>query len=690
VVIDLRPVHTMSEGHGGMIDKESLPSRIRRGLIGKPRDINDPSIFHKIALIPLLAWIGLGADGLSSSAYGPEEAFKALGEHKYLAVILALMTVLTVSIISFAYAKIIEHFPHGGGGYIVSTHMLGKRAGVVSGSALLVDYMLTISISIAACSDAVFSFLPVGFQQLKLIFSILLIIILIVLNIRGVKESVTILAPIFMIFIITHGVLLGYGILSHTDRVGPVMDEIGRSLNYDLSTIGLAGVLLILLHAYSLGGGTYTGIEAVSNGLQIMREPKVQTGKRTMLYMAVSLALTAGGISVCYLLWNISPVEGKTLNAVLANSVFGHWNFGQTLAFITIFSEGAILVVAAQTGFIDGPRVMSNMAVDSWLPRRFATLSDRLTMQNGVLLMGISALALVLFTRGSVAALVVMYAINVFLTFSLSQFAMARFYFLNRAKDKKWARHASIFTIGFLLCATILIMTLILKFAEGGWLTIAITSVVIALCLIIRTHYDKVKAEFKKLDLMLSELPSTEKRNTKPVDPSEMTAIQLVTGYNGFGIHTFLSIARNFPNLYKNFIFVSIAVIDTGSFKGKAEIENLKESVLKELEKYVDLARRFGFSAEYRFETGIDVVESATEICRVTSAKFPHSTVFAGQLTFDMEKFYHRLLHNETAFAIQRRLHWEGITAVILPIRMTIGKAKKKRLEKSRRLSLDK
>lgn len=671
------------------MNDDCIISRLRRRLIGKPRDINDPSIFHKIALIPLLAWIGLGADGLSSSSYGPEEAFKALGEHTYLALFLAVGTAITVFIISFAYMKIIEHFPQGGGGYVVASHMLGEKAGLISGSALLVDYILTITVSIAACSDALFSFLPIGFHHYKLIFSTLLILALIIMNIRGVKESIAVLAPIFVVFILTHAVLLGHGILSHTNQIGPVIDDLGNHFSYDISTIGLAAILAILLHAYSLGGGTYTGIEAVSNGLQIMREPKVHTGKTTMLYMAVSLAVTAGGIFICYLLWGMAPVEGKTLNASLAESIFGGWGIGHTLAVVTILSEGALLMVAAQTGFIDGPRVMSNMAVDSWLPRRFATLSDRLTMQNGVMLMGVAALLLLFFTGGSVAALVVMYSINVFLTFTLSQFAMARFNFKNRAEDRKWARHITIFLIGFLLCVTILIVTLVSKFREGGWLTLLITSVVVALCFVIRRHYAKVKSELENFDRLFVDLPASEIYNDKPVNSNDMTAIQLVGGYNGFGIHTFLSIIRNFPNLYKNFIFVSVAVIDTGSFKGKSEIENLKASVLKSLEKYVELARRFGFAAEYRFESDTDVVESAVEICKATTAKFPRSTVFAGQLTFSLEKFYHRMLHNETAFAIQRRLHWSGITGVILPIRMNVGKSKLKKAKKQPRPSLD-
>ena len=144
--------------------------------------------------------------------------------------------------------------------------------------------------------------------------------------------------------------------------------DIQANFKIGLSSLGGMGMLALFLRAYSLGGGTYTGIEAVSNGLQIMREPRVQTGKRTMLYMATSLAFTAGGLFLCYLLLKVTPGTGKTLNAVLANALYGNWSFGYALALVTILSEGALLFVAAQTGFIDGPRVMANMAIDSWLP----------------------------------------------------------------------------------------------------------------------------------------------------------------------------------------------------------------------------------------------------------------------------------------------------------------------------------
>ena len=168
-------------------------------------------------------------------------------------------------------------------------------------------------------------------------------------------------------------------------------------------------VLLIFCRAYSLGGGTYTGIEAVSNGLPILREPRVATGKRTMLYMAVSLAFTAGGILFCYLLWRAAPEEGKTMNAVLLDRVFGAWTMGRWP--VGAMADGPDAYVRGRPALRGGPdglhrrpRVLSNMAVDSWVPHRFAQLSERLVTKHGILIMGISSALLVIYTRGKVSS----------------------------------------------------------------------------------------------------------------------------------------------------------------------------------------------------------------------------------------------------------------------------------------------
>jgi amino acid transporter len=649
----------------------SLFQKIRSTLIGKPRNIKDPSLFHKLALIPLLAWIGLGADGLSSASYGPEEAFKALGRHTYLLIFLALATALTVFIISYAYSRIIEYFPSGGGGYIVATHTLGEKAGVISGAALLVDYMLTITVSIVSCGDAIFSFFPIAWQPYKTVFEVGAILFLVVINLRGVRESVTMLAPIFLTFIVTHILLIGYGIFSHVGQIGAVAHQIRADYRTGLVSLGGWGMLFLFLRAFSMGGGTFTGIEAVSNGLQILREPRVHNGKRTMAYMASSLAITASGILLCYLLLGVAPSAGKTLNAVLADKVFSGWGIGYILAMITIFSEGALLLVASQTGFVDGPRVMANMAVDYWFPHRFASLSSRFTIQNGVLLMGGAAVGLLLYSKGRISTLIVMYSINVFLTFSLSNLGMSRFFIKNRKTEPHWKKHLPVHLTGLTVCLTVLTITTIEKFPVGGWLTLVITSGVIAICYLTRAHYNRVKGGVRELDDLLN-IPTTGHPNMSAPNAKDMTAIQLVNGYNGFGVHTFLTIIRSFPNLYKNFIFVSVGEVDVGSFKGSDVLSSLENSACDALKRYVDLARRMGFAADFRYDLGTDIVETASRLCEKAAKEFPRSTVFAGQSVFRQAGMIHRLLHNETAFAIQQELRWKGITTVILPIRINI------------------
>ncbi|MGE5293739.1 MAG: APC family permease, partial [Solirubrobacterales bacterium] len=449
------------------MESQSLAARSKRILFGAPRDLTDRRIFHRLSVVAFLAWVGLGADGLSSSSYGPEETFRALGPHTCLAVALAGAVVLTVCVISIAYSRVIEHFPTGGGGYVVASSLLGERAGVVSGSALLVDYVLTISMSIAAAGDTLFSFLPLGGQEFKLPVELLLIGVLTIINIRGVKESILLLLPIFLLFLATHAFLIGGGILAHAGRLPGVAREVGSGFHRGFDEMGLVGMLLLFARAYSLGGGTYTGIEAVSNGLPIMREPRVRTGKRTMLYMAVSLACTAAGLILCYLLWQVHFTPGKTLNAVLAEQFAQDVGLGRVFVILTLVSEGALLVVAAQAGFIDGPRVLANMALDWWVPRRFAALSERLTTRNGIVLMGTAALAILLYTRGDVTRIVVMYSINVFLTFSLTELAMCRLWVRDRRSKPDWNKKIRIHIAGLAMCVTILMVTISEKFREG-------------------------------------------------------------------------------------------------------------------------------------------------------------------------------------------------------------------------------
>ncbi|MFI5181656.1 MAG: APC family permease [Thermoanaerobaculia bacterium] len=650
--------------------------RFRRLVIGPPRDVSDPKIFHHVSLVAVLAWVGLGADGLSSSAYGPDEAYRALGPHQHLSLLLVLMTAVTITVISIAYSNLIQHFPGGGGGYLVATKLLGEKAGVVSGCALLVDYVLTITTSVASACDQLWNFFPAPWAAWKITFEVLVLVFLIVLNLRGVKESVLVLAPVFLVFVLSHGFAILWAIGTHLTEM-PVIFH-GASLDFRSSarTMGFWPVIFILLKAYSMGGGTYTGIEAVSNGVTMLREPRVKTGRRTMFLMASSLAFTAGGILFGYMLTNAQPQDGKTMNWVLFDALFGHWtvggvSVGSGFVLTLLVAEAALLVVAAQTGFLDGPRVLGNMAIDSWVPHRFSQLSDRLVTQNGVVVMGLAAILALFYTKGDITTLIVMYSINVFITFSLTELGMARHWIVDRAKEPRWKSQLAIHGTGLVLCLTILCVTLYEKFAEGGWMTVLVTSGAIALCFLIRRHYRRVRKELTSLDDIL--VPATAKDSgteaPETIDPKAPTAILMVDRFSGFGLHQILTIHRSFPRYYRNFIFVSVAVVDSGNFKGAAEVEHLEASTRENLQMYVEWCRRHGWNASYRMAVDTEAVGAIAGICRDLVKEYPRAVVFAGKLIFRKEKWYHAFLHSETALAIQRRLQSEGVPSIILPVR---------------------
>jgi amino acid transporter len=690
----------------------TIVARVRRFLFGPPKDVKDPEAFHKISLIAMLAWVGLGADGLSSSAYGPDEAFRTLigNNHDYssLAVGLAFGTAFTVFIISYAYSRIIEHFPSGGGGYVVATKLVGPRFGVISGSALLVDYVLTITTSVASGGDAIFSMIPRSFfgsdavkliesnlgigtwldpvQRWKVLVEISVIAILTILNIRGVKESVTAIFPVFMTFVVTHAILMLVTIGSNAGEFSTVAQNTATNYRQTVAELGSFGTLLLFVRAYSLGGGTYTGIEAVSNGVSIMREPKVRTAKRTMVLMASSLAITAGGIILCYLLAHVTPVDGKTMNAALLEKVFGRWQVvdlpvGSWFVLIALVSEAGLLFIAAQAGFVDGPRVMANMAVDSWLPHRFAALSEHLSMRNGVLLMSFASIAALLYTHGDVAELVVMYSINVFLTFSLSEFGMCRFWIMHRKQHPDWKRHLPIHATGLTLCLTILIVTCMEKFGQGGWLTLVVTGILVVTCFYIKSHYARVVKAIRRLDVDLPDpLKDPTKHGLAEGDPEKLGAIDstqpvvilFVGGYGGLGRHALLTLLRMFPGHFKGVVFCSIAIIDSGNFKGVEEVEELEKRTEKELDKYVRFAATLGLPAEHIYRVGLEVAVEAERIGIQYMRRYPRGVVVAGQLILTPDSMANRVLHNETAFLIQRRLQHAGVPMIVLPVRLDL------------------
>ena len=298
-------------------------------------------------------------------------------------------------------------------------------------------------------------------------------------------------------------------------------------------------------------------------------------------------------------------------------------------------------------------------------------LSERLVVQNGILFMGLrprSSSSSI--TRGSVQILIVMYSINVFLTFSLSQLGMCLHWLKSPAPasgqeadhQPHWPPdvpvHPGRDDRG-------------IKFKEGGWITLIITASVVAVCLLIRRHYNRVKA---MMSGSTTSWPRSRQMTGKPKaavrNMTEPTAVLFVRNFGGLGIHSFLNIHRIFPHYFKNFIFVSVGVVDWKNFKGAEEVKNLESHLADELKKYVRMANDFGFYAESIQSVDVDTLEFVEERSEEIQKKYNKAVFFVGKLVFEEENMFTRFLHNQTAFSIQRILQFKGIPSIVLPIRV--------------------
>jgi hypothetical protein len=604
----------------------------------------------------------------------------ALGTHNQLALYLAVATAFTVFVISLAYNQVIELFPNGGGGYKVATKLVGPYAGLVAGSALIVDYVLTIAISAASGIDALFSLLPPVHQVVKLEAAVVVVVLLIYLNLRGMRESISLLAPIFIGFCLTHFALIGYGIWAHGDGLRVEVQQTIHETHLLAGQSGWFFVMALFLKAYSLGGGTYTGIEAVSNNVNMLKEPRVRTGKWTMFLMALSLSLTAAGIILLYLLWDVQPsATGETLNAVVFGSIIANLGFdshtSHLLLVVVLVFEGALLFVAANTGFLGGPAVLANMAVDRWVPNQFSALSSRLVTRNGILLMGAAALAILVWTKGYVGLLVVLYTVNVFITFALSLLGLTRFWWQQR-RDAPQARSRFLLAaFALLITVSILAVIVVERFLQGGIVTLLITSTVVCIGLLIRRHYSRVREMANALERSVRWRWQDLQGEPPAIDPSQPTAVFLVSANRGIGLHTVERVETLFPGHFRNFVFVSVGTVDSESFGSEQSLRTLQYETRASLDGLVNYSQVHGKGACWFDAYGADRLAELEKLALTVRETFPHSVFFSNRLVFEKERWWNRLLHSETPLAMQRLLHVHGLELVILPVTLRDAEA---------------
>lgn len=481
---------------------------VKRILIGRPlRDSDAPH--ERLSNAKALAVFS--SDALSSVAYATQEILVALtvagSAYFGLSLPIALVIVVLLSILTLSYRQTIASYPSGGGAYIVAKDNLGTWAGLTAGAALLIDYVLTVAVSIAAGVAAITSAFP-SLHEHRVALALGAIAFITLANLRGVRESGTLFAVPTYFFILTIAALVATGLfrLFFLGQVPPPAPAIPGTQPL---------TLFLILKAFSHGCTALTGVEAISNGVQAFRDPQAANARRTMTAMSLVLGSMFLGITYLANAFGVAPAEQETVLSQIGRAAFG----GGPLYYTLQAATALILILAANTAYADFPRLASLIARDGFLPRQLASRGDRLVFSNGIILLGLLAGLLVVEKQGETEALIPLYAVGVFLSFTLSQTGMVRHWWRDRAHDRHWFVHALVNGLGALATCIVLLVFAITKFTEGAWIII----ILIPLCMLffqkVHEHYVHIASELRLV------LPA-------PVRPVSHTVVIPVAGVN--------------------------------------------------------------------------------------------------------------------------------------------------------------
>ena len=454
-------------------------SKIRRLLIGNPLASHHHSheLIPKWKALPVLA-----SDALSSVAYATEEIVIPLAAAAatipfathYLLPIAAAIVIL-MFIVATSYRQTIAAYPQGGGAYIVVKENLGQGAGLVAGAALLIDYILTVAVSVSAGVENLISAFP-ALASVQVFTCIWFILILMTLSLRGMGESSTIFAIPTYFFILSIGILVVVGIYNNPHgNVNPVTDVL--ETNYP--EIGA----ILLLKAFSSGCAALTGIEAVSDGVPLFKHPQSKNARTTLLLMVLILASLFFGVSYLVFAHNISHVPGVTLISQINTLVFGNSIF----YYVTQVAVVLILFLAASTAYADFPRVASLLAKDRYAPRQFASIGDRLVFSNGIIGLSFIAALLIIFFKGRTHFLIPLYSVGVFLSFTLSQAGMVVRQL--KLKEPGWKMGLAISGFGMICTFVVLCIVATFKFTHGAWVVVIVIPAIVYVFHRIHVHY---------------------------------------------------------------------------------------------------------------------------------------------------------------------------------------------------------
>lgn len=471
-------------------------AKIRRVLVGEPLP-NEAEINERLTKTKALAIFA--SDAMSSVAYATEEILLVLalagaqGGLEY-SVPIAMAIALLLGVVAFSYRQTVFAYPNGGGSYVVSKENLGLIPGLVAAAALLLDYVLTVSVSIAAGTAAITSAFE-DLQPYTVPIALSFIAIMVIGNLRGIRESGNIFALPTYVFIVALSLLIGIGAWRLFAGQPPVIAPAAHPLGDEPVTLWL------LLTAFSAGSVAASGTEAIANGVPAFKPPESKNAAQTLVVMAVVLAGFFLGISFLTHQYRIVPGEGETVLSQLAHAIFGT----NVLYYVIQFATMLILILAANTSFNGFPRLAWILAQDGFMPHQFAHRGDRLAYSNGIVILGILAGGLIVLFQGDTHLLIPLYAVGVFLAFTLSQTGMVIHW--RKTREPGWQRNAAINAFGTLLTLLALTIAATTKFTRGAWIIIVALPLLVGLFLLIHRHYKMVREQLRLNKIQASTAP---------------------------------------------------------------------------------------------------------------------------------------------------------------------------------------
>lgn len=562
----------------------------------------------------------LSSDALSSVAYATEEILlvlvaagsSALG----LSLPIAVAIIILLTVITLSYRQTIRAYPNGGGAYTVAYENLGVYPGLVAGGSLMIDYILTVTVSISAGTAALTSAIP-QLQPYTVSLCLIFIFLLMLANMRGVKEA----GNIFMIptyaFIVSVFVLIVLGLFKQA--TGQVPTEYTNIPAKE----GLS--LFFILRAFSAGCTALTGVEAISNGVLAFKAPEWKNARLTLLYMSTMLGIMFLGITYLSRVYHIVPQEGQTVVSLLGHQIVGN---GPIYYFVQIATL-LILLLAANTSYADFPRLSSILARDGYLPRQLALLGDRLVYSNGIILLSLSGAILVIIFKGDVNAIIPLYAVGVFTSFTLSQAGMVRRWFHERTPG--WQASALINGLGAIATVVVLGVIISTKFMGGAWLVVVAIPLVVAIFLAIHRHYQYVAQR-----LSIKGLPP--RSYTPRPKPQVVThPAVVVVGHLNRGTIEALDYARTIAD---EIVAVHVDI-------GSTEVEKLKEE-WRQLEADIPLVI---VESPYR-----SVISPIVEFVSQLEERYHDTYTTVIIPAFVTRNWWEGLLHNQTTLFLKTAL----------------------------------